>query len=153
MSLFTPLQTVATPISVVCFLCFGRVNALVSTSAVWSGSRQLSARMVPFWTKSRIQCHFVAMCLDRLWNCGFRAIDTAPILSPHITVASLCGNPSSSHRFLNQQASLPALDKATYSASVVDRAITVCFFERQVIAPPAARKTCPDVDLKSSVSA
>jgi hypothetical protein len=70
-----------------------------------------------------------------------------------MSVGSVCVCPNSSYRFLSQQASLPASDRATYSASVVDNAIVVCFLDLQVIAPPLDKKMYPDVDLQSSVSA
>jgi hypothetical protein len=41
-----------------------------------------------------------------------------------------CFIPSSSHKFLTQQASFPASDSATYLASVDDNAIVACFLER-----------------------
>ena len=113
----------------------------MSASAVCSGSRMLSVWTMLHSTKLQIQCHFVSICLDRLWNCRFLAIANAPRLSPINVVSMLCGNPSFSHKFLSQQASHPALESATYSASVDDKATTLCFFDRQVIAPPAARKT------------
>ena len=147
--LFTPLQTEANSISVVWRLCFGWVSAFVSTSAVCSRSQQLSAQITPYWIKSQIQCHFVAMCLEHLWNCGFHTIANASKLSPINAVGIFWGNPSSSLKFLSQHASHPASDSATYSASVNDKATTVCFFDHQVIVPPAAKKTYSDVDLRS----
>ena len=59
---------------------------------------------------------------------------TDPSLSPLITVADCCGNPSSPYKFLSHVASRPASDNATYSASVEDSAITDCFLDFQVIA-------------------
>ena len=64
-------------------------------------------------------------------------------------IGDSCGNPSSSKRFFSQQASHPASDKATYSASVDESAIVVCFLDFQVIATPEALKMYPDVDLRS----
>jgi hypothetical protein len=77
------------------------------------------------------------------------AID--PSLSPRIVVGKICAKPSSENKFLNHQASRAALDKAIYSASVVDIAVIDCFLENQVIAPPAIMKTYPVIDFKSSV--
>src|SRR6266850_1506467 len=68
-------------------------------------------------------------------------------------VGVLSGKPNSLCRFLNQQASHAASDRAMYSASVDDSAIISCFLDHHVIAPPAAKKTYPDVDLQSSVLA
>ena len=91
------------------------------------------------------------MCFDLLWNWGFLAIAIKPSLSPLIRVGSICFCPNSSYRLLNQQASRPASDRVIYSASVEESAIVVCFFYRHIIAPPADRKTYPDVDLRLSV--
>ena len=70
----TPLQIVTSPISLRCFWCFCRAKGLVNTSAVCSGSRQLSILITLSCTRSRTQCHLVAICLDLLWNWGLRAI-------------------------------------------------------------------------------
>ena len=69
------------------------------------------------------------------------AID--PSLSPKIVVGNFCAKPSSPNRFLNHRASHVASDKATYSASMVDKAVTDCFLEYQVITPPDILKTYP----------
>ena len=111
----TPPQVEASPISVRCLLCFGRARALVSTSAVCSGSRQLSIVTRSCLINSLTQCHRIAMCLLRLWNCWFLAIEIELSLSPLMSVGCSCGNPSSSKRLRNQQASRAASDKATYS--------------------------------------
>ena len=47
------------------------------------------------------------------------AID--PSLSPRIIVGNDCAKPNSKNKFLNQRTSCATLDKAMYSASVVDR--------------------------------
>src|SRR6267142_1656719 len=107
----------------------------------------------PSRTFSRIQCHRMSTCLECLWNCRFRAIAIDLSLSPMITVGVLSGKPNSLCRFLNQQASHASSDKATYSASVDNSAIISCFLDHHVIAPPATKKTYPDVDLRSSVLA
>ena len=44
-------------------------------------------------------------------------------------------------------------DNATYSASIDDRAIIICFLDRQLIAPPADKKMYLDVDFWSSAFA
>lgn len=76
-----------------------------------------------------------------------------PLLSPLMSVGSDCSSPNSLYRLLNQQASRPASESATYSASVEDNAIVVCFFYLHIIAPPADMKTYPDIDFRSSVLA
>ena len=44
--LYTPPHVSANPISLTCFICLGLGNAFVKTSAVCSGSRQLSTSMI-----------------------------------------------------------------------------------------------------------
>jgi hypothetical protein len=39
-----------------------------------------------------------------------------------------------------------------YSASVLERATALCFFDPQLMAPPASMKTKPNVDLRSFTS-
>ena len=75
---------------------------------------------------------------------------TAPSLSLKISVASTNLYPSSPNSERSQQASRADSDKATYSASVDDKATVGCLFDRQVIAPLPAIKTYPVVDLHSS---
>src|SRR5260221_10762394 len=106
--------------------------------------------MVPSSTSSRIQCYQTLICLERLWNWGFRAIAIDPSLSPRISVGiSSFSKPNSEYKFLSQHASRDASERATYSACVDDRAVETCFFELQVMAPSPARKTYPVVDLRS----
>jgi len=144
----TPPQTGASPMPSTCFLCLGRGSALVKTSAVCSGSRQLSTFMVPCCTCSHTQCQQISMCFDLLWNWGFFVKVIAPLLSPSTSIGDSLGrSPSSSYKLRNQQASHADSESATYSASVKDNAVAICFFELQVIAPSATRKTYPVVDL------
>ena len=95
----TPPQVEVSPISEMCFLCFGRGRDLVRTSAVCSGSQQLSIVTSPFSTSSLTQCHWIAICLLRLWNCWFLAIEIEPlsgliyVLSKvHLNPIRLCTN-------------------------------------------------------------
>ena len=61
-----------------------------------------------------------------------------------------CGHSFISYnKFLNHSASLPAADKATNSASIVECVIHVCFFEAQLIASPPMVKIHPEMDLLS----
>ena len=138
------------PISEVCFMHCGCRIALVRISAICSGSRQFLIVISCCSTSSLTQCHQIAMCLLWLWNCGFFAIAMELLLSPLITVGLCWGYPSSSNKFCNEHTSCPASDRAMYSACIVERAILDCFLDFQVIAPPAAEKTYPDIDLWSS---
>jgi len=82
------------------------------------------------------------MCLERLWNCGFLAIAIDPSLSPRISVRmSSWSKPSLLYRLFSQQASQAASARATYSASVDDKAMDTCFLKLQVMAPFPARNT------------
>jgi hypothetical protein len=76
-----------------------------------------------------------------------------PRLSLLISKEALRGNPSSSYRLVSQHASVPAIEKVIYSASVVDKADKVCFLDLQLIAPSADKNTVPVDDLFSSVFA
>jgi len=147
-NLNTPPQTGASPMPSMCFLCLERGSALVKTSAVCSGSQQLSTFMVPCYTCSHTQCQRISMCFDLLWNWGFFVKVIAPSLSPSTSVSDSLGrSPSSLYKLCNQQASCADSESATYSASVEDNAVVICFFELQVIALSATRKTYPVVDL------
>src|SRR6266853_365010 len=107
----------------------------------------------PFYTCSLTEWNCVPICFALLWNCGFFDIAIDPSLSLKIVVSNVCANPSSSNKFLNQCASHVALDKAIYSASMVNNAVTDCFLEYQVIAPPDILKTYLVVDFRLSASA
>ena len=137
----TPPQVDARPISNICRQCFGRGRALVRTSAVCWGSWQVSILISFCSTRSRTQCHQMAICLLWLWNCWFFTIAIDPSLSPLIVIGNSCGIPSSLYKFLSQQASRAASDNATYLASVNESAMVVCFLDFQVIAPPDTKKT------------
>src|SRR5260370_42447392 len=49
----------------------------------------------------------------------------------------------------SQTSSFAACAAAMYSASVLDSATALCFFELQLMAAPASKKTYPDVDFRS----
>jgi len=100
---------------------------------------------------SRIQKYRVSMCFDRLWNSGFVASLTAPMLSHFKTGTSLLAARSLKSLF-SQIRSLAASLAAIISASVVDRAIHFCVWLRQVMAPPANLQTTPDVERRVSTS-
>ena len=129
------------PISFMCCVCLGLGKPFINTSAVCSRSWQFwISRMLSFM-RSWTQWCWMVMCLVCWWNCGLCVKVTDPSLSPHIIVGNLWGNPSSAYKFLSQVTLHPVLDNATYSDSVEDRAIMVCFFDFHVIAPPAEIKT------------
>ena len=141
----------ARPMSLVCFLCFGHGSAFIKTSAVYSGSQMLSTFIMPSWTKSQTQCQCISMCLDLLWNWGFSIIAIAPSLSPSTSIGnSLGNNPSLLYKFHSQQALHADSESTTYSASVEDSTVTICFFKLQVIALSVTQNTYPVVDFLSS---
>ena len=143
----TPPQTGARPMSLVCFLWFGCGSTFIKMSAVCSGSWILSMFIMPSWTRSWTQCQCISMCFDLLWNWGFFVIAIAPLLSPSTSIGnSLGNNPSSLYKFCSQQALHADSKSATYSASIEDSAIAICFFELHVIALSATRNTYPVVD-------
>src|SRR6267154_3840877 len=90
------------------------------------------------------------MCRDFCVIKGFSDIDFAPRLSHLILIGEVIGSPSSEYRFRNQRISVPAWARATYSASVEDKAVSVCLFDFHRIAPLAAMHTIPVVDFFSS---
>ena len=137
----------SSPISRLCLWCFSLGKGLVNISAVCSGSRQPCTSRILSLTKSWTQWWRISICLVRAWNCGLCDKITEPSLSLLMTVGPICGKPSSSYKFLSQKASHPASESTTYSDSVEDIAIIVCFFDFHVIAPSDARKTYPVVDL------
>ena len=148
----TPLQTDARPISWVYLLCLMHGNAFVKTSAVCSGSLQLSKWITLSCTKPCTQCQCMAICLDFLWNIGLFAIAIDPSLSLKICIRiSAQSNPSSVWRLWSQHASCAASDMTTYSASVEDCACVICFLELHLITPLLAMNTYSVVDLYLSV--
>ncbi len=60
--------------------------------------------------------------------------------------------PSSNRRARRDNISRVAVAKATYSASIVERATTDCFLELHETGEPATKHTNPDVDLRPTVS-
>jgi hypothetical protein len=80
---------------------------------------------------------------------GFWAMAMADWLSMHRMVGPsiFCFNSISNRR--SQTTSLAACVAAMYLASVLERATALCFFDPQLIAPPASMKMKPDVDLRS----
>ena len=106
---------------------------------------------LPSWTRSHTQCQWIAICLDRLWNCRFFAIAMDPSLSPQISIGTFsCSRLSSVYKLLSQHASHPASERLTYSALVDNSAMDICFLELQVMAPFLARNTYLEIDLQPS---
>ena len=62
-------------------------------------------------------------------------------LSQRILIGLEGGKLRSERRVHNQRASLVACERATNSASIVERAMEVCFLEDQEMAPPESWKT------------
>ena len=147
----TPPQMNTRPIPFVCFRCFSCNNALVNTSAVCSGLRTLLTVTTLSHISSWIQCHQRSMCFDRLWYCGFLAMDREPSLSPFITVGKpSCNNPNSKYRFLSQHTLCAASVRVTYSASVDNKACNSWVLKFHIIAPSLARSTYLVINLHSS---
>ena len=119
----TPLQTVAMPNSEVCFWCLGRGIAFVNILAVCSASRHASGVTVLLATNCRIECIFKSMCRLLGDRYGFFAIEIAPRLSLLIGNRDCKGMSNSVCRLQSHRASVPTCARATYSASVVDKAV------------------------------
>lgn len=73
-------------------------------------------------------------------------------LSMRSIVGVLMGKPSLPSSHLSQMSSFVACAPAIYLASVLDSVMEDCFFELQLMAPPASKKTKPDIDFQSDVS-
>jgi hypothetical protein len=95
-------------------------------------------------------CHFKSMCRDLCVEYGLPVIVIVPQLSQWMGTASCNGKPSSVYRLRNQRALHPACANAMYLASVLDCALSVCFFDFHSTAPPPDTKTTPVVDFCSS---
>ncbi len=134
-----------------CQIYLGHGSDLVIMSTVCWGLRQSTTLSRPSFTRSWTQCHHKSICLVHLWNWGFIVIDIDLSLSSSRRTGSFWINPSSPYRWWSYIASCTASKIATYSASVVDKAIVVCFFDIQVIAPILDRKTYLDINFQSSV--
>jgi hypothetical protein len=70
-------------------------------------------------------------------------------------VTGVCGSDCcqiSLSSLYSHTASLAACEPVIYSASVLKSATEGCFFELQLMAPPASMKTYLDIDLRSLTS-
>ena len=87
------------------------------------------------------------MCLFRWFIDELYAVSIAPSLSTRIVIGFGMRELVKSARSLESQtASFAAKQIEMYSASQVEVATQVCFFERQLTAPLATRKMLPLVD-------
>jgi hypothetical protein len=96
----------------------------------------LSEKMVPDFDVLRTVMKLWIACDG---NCGL------VVHSEDGSFFDFCFNLSSNHR--SQTTSLAAWAAVMYSASVLERATALCFFDPQLRAPPASMKTKPDMDL------
>ena len=71
----------------------------------------------------------MSMCLVLPFSAGLLAMKIADLLSHEICTASTEDSPMSLNNLLSQTAWHAAAEAATYSASVVERAVMSCFFE------------------------
>ena len=96
-----------------------------------------------------MECNFKSMCQLLGDRYGFFAIEIAPRLSLLIGNGDCMGMFSSVCRLWSHRASVPACARATYSASVVDKVVSVCFFDLYRMAPPLVMNVIPVVDFLS----
>ena len=95
------------------------------------------------------------MCLVRGRIFGSRASSSAPLLSSKTVQCTLGGKPSmrtpcaraSVRSPISGITSLRLVERAMYSASVVDMAVMVCILDAHVIGAPAKRTIQPERDL------
>ena len=78
--------------------------------------------------------------LMELWIVSQYDNMTELLLLPLIIVGLFWGNLSLLYKFLSHVALHPASERATYSASIEESMIIVCFFDFYMIAPPDPKK-------------
>jgi hypothetical protein len=89
-------------------------------------------------------CHFKSMCRDLCVEYpGFLSCELFPSCRNGWGPDLVMENPSSVYKLWNQRASHPACASAMYSASVLDCALSVCFFDFHSTAPPPDTNTIP----------
>ena len=91
------------------------------------------------------------MCFVRRSTAGFIVRKIAAWLSEHSGIGPSIGNPISPLKDFSHAACHPVLANSIYSASPTDNATVFCCWDAQDIAPLAIRKTCPDVEWRSSL--
>ena len=93
----------------------------------------------------------MSICFVRCSTAGFIVKNIAAWLSKHSGTGPLIGNPISPLKDLSHAACRPVLASSIYSASPTDNATVFCHWDAQDIAPFAIKKTCPDVEWRSSL--
>ena len=91
------------------------------------------------------------MCLVQHLTVGFTIRNITAWLSKHSGIGPSMGNPISPLKDLSHAACHLVLASSIYSASPTDSATVFCCCDTQEIAPFAIRKTCPDVEWRSSL--
>ena len=91
------------------------------------------------------------MCFVRRSTAGFIVKNIAAWLSEHSGIGPWIGNPISPLKDLSHAACHPVLASSIYSASPTDNVTVFCCWDAQDIAPFAIKKTCPDVEWRSSL--
>ena len=91
------------------------------------------------------------MCFVQHSTAGFIVKNIAAWLSEHSGIGPSIGNPISPLKDLSHAACRPVLASSIYSASPTDNATVFCRWDAQDIAPFAIKKTCPDVEWRSSL--
>ena len=108
------------------FLCFSQLSPFIKTSAIsvghWSGTYSSSGSPMSTTHRSNV----TPQCASYL---GFHHDSYADRLPMNRCVSGPTSWPSSVSRCLSQTASLAACALAMYSASVLDKAMELCFFE------------------------
>ena len=91
------------------------------------------------------------MCFVRCSTAGFIVRNIAAWLSEHSGIGPSIENPISPLKDLSHAACHPVLASSIYSASPTDNVTVFCRRDAQDIAPFAIKKTCPDVEWRSSL--
>jgi hypothetical protein len=137
-----------TPISFENLSCFLQHSPFIRMSAIWSPVGVYTGLISPpstLWHKKWCR---TSMCLVQSWNLGFLTMAMADWMSMWRMVGFGCGDPNLDSNHLSHTTSFAACTPAMYSASILESAREVCFFELQLMAMPASEKKNPDVDLQ-----
>ena len=93
----------------------------------------------------------MSICFVQCSTAGFIIRNIAAWLSKHSGIGHSIGNPISLLKDLSQAACRPVLANSIYSASPTDNVTIFYCRDAQDIAPLAIKKTCPDVEWRSSL--
>ena len=130
------------------FSNFAFARLFVNVSATISPVGQYTTSICFRAMTSRIKWYLTSMCFVFGWSFGFRARAIQPWLSSKTVVGVVCCRPMSWSKCRSHITSCAAEHNEIYSASVDERAVIGCFFDRHEIVPLPRRNTWPEVDFR-----